>query len=416
MNTIKISVMGDIMCEQPLLEAARKEGGGYDFSEVFSGLKSFCSQSDYVIANLETPFAGKAAGYTREMYSFNTPDSFADAVKAAGIDLVLTANNHCCDRGIAGLERTLRILDEKGIPHTGTFSGDGDNAVHYADVKGVRLAVISCTASTNAPRTKCEPTLDNVNLLDEQSSKSGKAGVSIASRAKTAIVRHVIGEHNWIKIRIALGKDPKKPSIDNALNKERVDVYLDRIGRYVQEAKREGAIVVVCPHMGGQFNVEPGVFSKYAMGYLASSGADAVVASHPHIVQRVEFIGNVPCAYSVGNVSMSMCTPYILKNDLPDYGLITNLYCSGDGVERVTFTLIKGVENHSGMIRARLVSDLLEEVGLDRRESILRDSSAVVSRLTNREVLLRHVPEEIGVYVQGGGISLEMEEYFGEDS
>ena len=64
---IKISILGDIMCEPLLLKAAKK-GGSYDFSGVFENVKELLSESDYVIGNLETPLAGKEAKYVNELY------------------------------------------------------------------------------------------------------------------------------------------------------------------------------------------------------------------------------------------------------------------------------------------------------------------------------------------------------------
>ncbi len=58
------------------------------------------TEADYVIANFETPMAGEEAVYTDSYYVFNSPDSYADALKAAGIDFVSTANNHVFDHGV----------------------------------------------------------------------------------------------------------------------------------------------------------------------------------------------------------------------------------------------------------------------------------------------------------------------------
>lgn len=52
MERIKVSFIGDIMCEKPFLNAA-KTGGVYDFEKAFSGLRDFFGKSDYVIGNLE---------------------------------------------------------------------------------------------------------------------------------------------------------------------------------------------------------------------------------------------------------------------------------------------------------------------------------------------------------------------------
>ena len=102
------------MCERPLLKACYSNKG-YNFKSVFEVTKKLFNNSDYVIGNLETVFAGEEAGYTNSLYSFNTPDEFLDALKESGIDLFLTANNHCLDRGIEGLRRTVHELDSRNI-------------------------------------------------------------------------------------------------------------------------------------------------------------------------------------------------------------------------------------------------------------------------------------------------------------
>ncbi len=59
------------MCERPLLSASRSDKK-YDFDFVFHGVKDKLRESDLVVGNLETVFAGEEAGYTNDVYSFNT--------------------------------------------------------------------------------------------------------------------------------------------------------------------------------------------------------------------------------------------------------------------------------------------------------------------------------------------------------
>ena len=85
---MKITVIGDIMCEPPVLKASRKKDGSYNFDGVFTHLRHLILESDYVIGNIEFPLGGEEVGYTDTFFKFNAPDSFADAVKNAGIDMV----------------------------------------------------------------------------------------------------------------------------------------------------------------------------------------------------------------------------------------------------------------------------------------------------------------------------------------
>lgn len=60
------------------------------------------------MVNLEVPLGGKPyTGYP----AFSAPDEYAVALKNAGFDIFLTANNHCLDRRSSkGLLRTIQVL------------------------------------------------------------------------------------------------------------------------------------------------------------------------------------------------------------------------------------------------------------------------------------------------------------------
>src|SRR5699024_10694220 len=143
-NIIKLSFVGDIMCEKPLLNASKKKDGSYDFNLVFKHMKESFSQADYMGGNLETVCAGREYGYTDHIYNFNTPDNIIEAIKDSGIDMVTTANNHCLDRGVQGLKRTNDLLNKYKIDHTGTFNSREDKEkLLVKDISGIKIAFLS---------------------------------------------------------------------------------------------------------------------------------------------------------------------------------------------------------------------------------------------------------------------------------
>ena len=70
---MKLTFLGDIMAEPPVLKAA-KRGNGYDFSGVFAYTKDLLKESDFIVGNLETPLAGAQVGYSNTHLAFNAPD------------------------------------------------------------------------------------------------------------------------------------------------------------------------------------------------------------------------------------------------------------------------------------------------------------------------------------------------------
>ena len=147
---MKITFIGDIMIEPPVLHGAKQPDGSYNFDAVFEKAQGLFDEADLLIGNLETPLAGEEALYTQHYYAFNAPDSYADAIKKAGFDMVSTANNHTYDRGYDGADRTIRVLEEKGIAHHGSsLPGQEAPEAAYLEKDGLKVAVIAYTYGTN---------------------------------------------------------------------------------------------------------------------------------------------------------------------------------------------------------------------------------------------------------------------------
>ena len=86
----------------------------YSFDNNYKYVKSYIEKADLSIANLETTLAGDSIPYS-SYPTFNTPDTLADALKNAGLDVVSTINNHSFDKGDLGVERTLDVLKSRNL-------------------------------------------------------------------------------------------------------------------------------------------------------------------------------------------------------------------------------------------------------------------------------------------------------------
>jgi poly-gamma-glutamate synthesis protein (capsule biosynthesis protein) len=97
---------------------------------------------------LKQHLAGPESGYTGYNL-FNSPDAAADCLKQAGFDLVVTANNHCLDRGYAGGVRTLRVLKQAGLDTLGTYaSEDASREFLIKNIRGVKIGYLAYTYGT----------------------------------------------------------------------------------------------------------------------------------------------------------------------------------------------------------------------------------------------------------------------------
>lgn len=94
----------------------------------------------------------------------------------------------------------------------------------------------------------------------------------------------------------------------------------------IRAAKAQGCLVVVLAHAGLEMADLPLPEWQQHYRYLADLGADAVLASHPHVVQGTEYYKGKPIVYSLGNFFFNM--PY------PDTrwhtGMLAGLYLAPD--------------------------------------------------------------------------------------
>lgn len=174
-NTLSLVFMGDIMGHGPQIDGAYDaETKSYDYEPVFQKVKHLFQKSDFTIANLEVTLAGKPyKGYPQ----FSSPDELAVACKNSGINVLVTANNHSCDRGKKGIVRTLDVLDSLSILHTGTFRNREEfekNNLLVLSKNGISVGILNYTYGTNGLPIP-EPTIVNVIDLDKMKTDIKKA-------------------------------------------------------------------------------------------------------------------------------------------------------------------------------------------------------------------------------------------------
>ena len=244
---IRLIFAGDIMGHDTQLKGAWRDGGDsyYNFAPTFQWVKDYISSADIAVANFEVTLAGEPyTGYP----AFSSPLSLAVALKDAGFDIFVTANNHILDRGVKGLEKTLDALENLGIAHTGSFKDSRSRITNYPLIierKGFRLAFLNYTYGTNMSVAK-PPVI--VNYLD------------------TARI------------------------VDD-LNKAR-ELNVD--------------YTIACVHWGDEYKNNENQEQRQLADFLARNGCNLIVGAHPHVVQPIKMIAgsytdSVLVAYSLGN-------------------------------------------------------------------------------------------------------------------
>ncbi len=246
---ITLLFVGDLMQHQAQIDAARTLDGKYDYSSYFSLVKEQISHADLAIGNLEVTLGGKPyRGYP----TFSAPDEYLQSIKDAGFDILLTANNHCLDRGKKGLERTIYILDSLHIPHVGTYLNTAERKRHYPlfiKKNDFHIALLNYTYETN--------------------------GINVTA-----------------------------PNVVNYIDKETI----------LQDIRSAQAVhpdaIIACMHWGEEYHSLPNKEQRELANWLLEQGVTHIIGSHPHVIQPMELRsdGNQQhvIVYSLGNFISNM--------------------------------------------------------------------------------------------------------------
>lgn len=392
----KITFLGDIMIEPPVLRAAKQPCGRYNFDGVFKRVRPLLEKSDYVIGNLETPLAGEEAGYTRNHLGFNAPDSYVDALLKAGIKMVSTANNHTFDRGYEGMIRTIKVLDEKGMGHAGSYlPGEERPEAFYFEVGDTKCAVICYTYGTNhggsggqcLAEGKYEGT---VNLLRPQTLSYYMPGVLRGKDWVDKLYKKLqpnVNPADDIKgnFKKFIGMTATYSRADDNIQPEATASYIQQMQDDIRKAKEKADLVFFYPHSGGQFNEKPGELTKYIVNKAVEAGADAVLCHHSHIPQMVEFKNGVPCAYCLGNFNMNPESYLAMPEILTNYDFAMHLYVEDGKLVKSTFTMMKNVVEKDGQIASFPVHDLIKTLPEGKKkDALMKDIKHLFGRITGK--------------------------------
>ena len=351
-----LTFLGDVMCDNSMAIGLDKYFNeathGYDFDSVFSHLKSITSKSDYVIANLETPITASGENLTKEKWTFNTPYEFALALKRAGVNFVSTANNHCLDNGIIGLEETLECLKTIGLDHCGTQK-KGGNRFFIVNLANLKIGILSYTYGTNAfSNNRYLPFKyrNCVNLLQEQE-----------GLVKLLWKKGFKGHLNTLYKRIESHLYPENNKLP--IYEKRTLQFYRRMGirkdLFSLKAMKPDFIIALL-HIGGQYNASPSSYTKEVTTWFLNNGCDIVIDNHEHVVHGSYFSNNQFAAYALGNClggAGVIKEPYD-KN--AEYSIALHLYLDKKalGIQKITFSVLRTILGDSGKLEVWPVMDL----------------------------------------------------------
>jgi poly-gamma-glutamate capsule biosynthesis protein CapA/YwtB (metallophosphatase superfamily) len=250
---ITIEVGGDVLPESSWQEPV-------DLEHLFDGVKEEFARADLVFVNLEepvtasnraTPYKSSAAVRAGHDYILKAGNSrIPEVLKASGIGLVGLANNHMMDYRGAGLADTLAAFRATGLPTVGAGLEADAERPYIFEKSGIRVALL---AFSDVVPTNYAATANRQGVASSQ------------------------------------------PDV--------------RLVSAIRQARRNADFVVLMIHWGGQGDHRITRRQRELARAAVEAGCDAVVGMHPHVLQGIEYMGNVPVFYSTGNFAFPSTNP-----------------------------------------------------------------------------------------------------------
>ena len=203
--------------------------------------------SDIMMINNEFPYSYRGSPTPNKTYTFRADPKDVNILCDLGVDIVSLANNHAYDYGPDALLDTLDTLNNAGL----AFVGAGANFEEaskpaYFKVNGHTISYVSATQIERYanPDTR-EATADSPGVLRTLEPSKAVAAIREADANSDFVVMYV----HW--------------------GSESTDL--------VEQSQRD-----------------------LARAYV-DAGADLIIGDHSHCLQGIDYVGNVPVFYSLGN-------------------------------------------------------------------------------------------------------------------
>lgn len=247
--SVTLVMVGDILLHTRIHAYNVQEDGTYNYDAIFENLKEKISAADLALVNQEVVIGGEELGISGYP-TFNSPFEAGDALVEAGFDVALHATNHALDKGKKGLLNTIAFWEEK-YPEIGVLgihdSAESQNELYIVEIEGIRIAILNYTYGTNG---------------------------------------------------ISMPKD--MPYAVDMLEK-------DMVIEDIKQAKEQADFVIVCPHWGTEYRLEPDRNQKKWTEIFLEQGVDLVLGTHPHVIEPIEWLTREDTGeqmlvyYSLGN-------------------------------------------------------------------------------------------------------------------
>lgn len=344
-TVIDIAFAGDLNVTQKTVNSGALEDG-YNYKNVFMDVMPLLAGADTAVLNLEGNLCGGPYGE-----GGRAPKELAQALSAAGIDLVQMANSCAVDNGVLGLQDTLAALRETGMEPVGAWGSNEEfqksHGFTLRSIHGIKVAFVAFTKGV------------------------GNLGLPAGSEDCVNLLYK-----------------------DYTTDYQQVDT--DGITDILRAAEREKPdITIALVHWGSEYNNQISDTQRQIVELMQKEGVDAIIGTHSHLVQDVEYDKEkgTLVAWSLGD--------FFGDGDRSGsaYSLVLNLQITKDNntgktvISGLNYTPIYTVTDEGGGMRilripeaiAAYEADSVDKVSAEIYAAMVSASQKVASRVNPEE-------------------------------
>lgn len=228
------------------ISSLRLRGGEIDAAFNEAALTTM-READVFMVNNEFTYSTRGTPTAEKQYTLRADPDTVRYLGDMGVDIVSLANNHTYDYGEISLLDTLDTLESVDMPYVGA-GRNIEEAIKpaYFIVNDVKIAIVSATQ------------IEKLDYPDTKGATENSAGVFRC----------------WNSSKI-------------------FDVIAD--------ASENSDYCVVYVHWGTELMEQTDWAQDELAPKLVKAGADLIIGDHPHILQKIDYIGDTPVIYSLGN-------------------------------------------------------------------------------------------------------------------
>ena len=247
-DEIVISFAGDILFDPNYSAYSSYITRGKNINTCFSNeVLETMRSADIMMLNNEFPYSDRGKPLPDKTYTFRAPVDSVSLLDEMGVDIVSIANNHMYDYGSDAFTDTIDTLKSDNMP----FVGGG-----YDIEEATKPYVFEANGKT------------------------------VAFLGATQIERNANPDTK--------GATDTTPGVFRCFDSA-------RLIEEIKEAKSKYDFVILYVHWGTESTDVLDWAQPYQAKEYVEAGVDAIIGDHPHVLQGITYMDDVPIIYSLGN-------------------------------------------------------------------------------------------------------------------